>query len=608
MKYDFKAIESKWQGIWDENETFKASNTDKSRPKFYGLVEFPYPSGHGLHVGHPRGYTAIDIITRKKRLEGYNVLFPMGWDAFGLPTENFAIKNNIHPAIVTKNNIDTIITFQKDKTFYSCFYTNGDETTNIFTTGKYVDGEYVISDSSADAVLFYVSYEYDETLGQYTEDVTFEWSMGPGGERVALSLIDFRVMKNTQECNLSLQEISDYYYSVYNLGLPLGELEYAYRGTVQGSDRHIYLHVYTSGEFFICDEQFLEDNDDPFAFYLKGMNADIPDGGGLIILQYTNENGEDVVFKSMASKEGFWFNDIFFAPYSITENDAKELPVLYFVTYDENGEVLYYLKAQADGTFITGEPRYVDPYYDGYIEDKIKDGYWGINSNGPYFIYYMGNKKITVDNVDYEGGEALPIFERDYYLCDDPFPPDEVTDIRKTVDGIELRITRDKHYSIVNAEGSLLEQGQLKFTNFRDYVDFHVQLPDGQTQSFFSSVSADGSITYSGHIFFPIEHLIFDPTLTNDPGDIVMRFDLVSVEEKKLTLYILRDNEFLVWDHQLGYYIYGKGIAVFESGGIRFQDYVGYEEKPDLFAAWIDSSHTELTLDGDVYRLVYDLR
>ena len=106
MKYDFKAIESRWQQKWDENKTFEASNTDKSKPKFYGLVEFPYPSGHGLHVGHPRGYTAIDIITRKKRLEGYNVLFPMGWDAFGLPTENFAIKNNIHPAIVTKNNIE----------------------------------------------------------------------------------------------------------------------------------------------------------------------------------------------------------------------------------------------------------------------------------------------------------------------------------------------------------------------------------------------------------------------------------------------------------------------------------------------------------------------
>ncbi len=106
MKYDFKAIEGKWQQYWDENKTFEASNTDKSKPKFYGLVEFPYPSGHGLHVGHPRGYTAIDIITRKKRLEGYNVLFPMGWDAFGLPTENFAIKNNIHPAIVTKNNIE----------------------------------------------------------------------------------------------------------------------------------------------------------------------------------------------------------------------------------------------------------------------------------------------------------------------------------------------------------------------------------------------------------------------------------------------------------------------------------------------------------------------
>ncbi|MBQ2932882.1 MAG: leucine--tRNA ligase [Clostridia bacterium] len=106
MRYDFKTIEGKWQKIWDENQTFKASNTDKSKPKFYGLVEFPYPSGHGLHVGHPRGYTAIDIITRKKRLEGYNVLFPMGWDAFGLPTENFAIKNNIHPAIVTEKNVE----------------------------------------------------------------------------------------------------------------------------------------------------------------------------------------------------------------------------------------------------------------------------------------------------------------------------------------------------------------------------------------------------------------------------------------------------------------------------------------------------------------------
>ncbi|MBQ9737167.1 MAG: leucine--tRNA ligase [Clostridia bacterium] len=106
MKYDFKQIEEKWQKFWDENKTFEASNDDKSKPKFYGLVEFPYPSGHGLHVGHPRGYTAIDIVTRKKRLEGYNVLFPMGWDAFGLPTENFAIKNNIHPAVVTKNNVE----------------------------------------------------------------------------------------------------------------------------------------------------------------------------------------------------------------------------------------------------------------------------------------------------------------------------------------------------------------------------------------------------------------------------------------------------------------------------------------------------------------------
>ena len=102
--YDYAQIEKKWQDIWDEKQTF-AARDDYSLPKFYGLVEFPYPSGQGLHVGHPRSYTAIDIVCRKKRLQGYNVLYPMGWDAFGLPTENFAIKNHVHPAEVTKKNI-----------------------------------------------------------------------------------------------------------------------------------------------------------------------------------------------------------------------------------------------------------------------------------------------------------------------------------------------------------------------------------------------------------------------------------------------------------------------------------------------------------------------
>ncbi|MDR1001872.1 MAG: leucine--tRNA ligase [Oscillospiraceae bacterium] len=104
MKYDFKSVEKKWQNIWGEKGVFHAKD-DYTLPKFYALVEFPYPSGAGLHVGHPRSYTALDIVSRKRRLEGYNVLYPMGWDAFGLPTENFAIKNHIHPKEVTKNNI-----------------------------------------------------------------------------------------------------------------------------------------------------------------------------------------------------------------------------------------------------------------------------------------------------------------------------------------------------------------------------------------------------------------------------------------------------------------------------------------------------------------------
>ncbi len=104
IPYNHKEVEQKWQAVWDEEKAFATSN-DYSKPKYYCLVEFPYPSGQGLHVGHPRPYTALDIVARKRRMQGYNVLYPMGWDAFGLPTENYAIQNHIHPKIVTKNNV-----------------------------------------------------------------------------------------------------------------------------------------------------------------------------------------------------------------------------------------------------------------------------------------------------------------------------------------------------------------------------------------------------------------------------------------------------------------------------------------------------------------------
>ncbi|MBQ9808352.1 MAG: leucine--tRNA ligase, partial [Ruminococcus sp.] len=104
-RYDFKNIEEKWQKYWDEHDTFKASD-DYSKKKFYGLVEFPYPSGHGMHVGHIKAYSGLEVVSRKRRMEGYNVLFPIGFDAYGLPTENTAIKENIHPRIVTDRNIE----------------------------------------------------------------------------------------------------------------------------------------------------------------------------------------------------------------------------------------------------------------------------------------------------------------------------------------------------------------------------------------------------------------------------------------------------------------------------------------------------------------------
>ena len=105
MNYDFTAIEKKWQQRWQDEKTFACEN-NSDKPKFYALVEFPYPSGQGLHVGHARPYTAMDVVARKRRMDGYNVLFPIGYDAFGLPTENYAIKNHIHPAKVTHDNIE----------------------------------------------------------------------------------------------------------------------------------------------------------------------------------------------------------------------------------------------------------------------------------------------------------------------------------------------------------------------------------------------------------------------------------------------------------------------------------------------------------------------
>ena len=103
-EYNFKEIEMKWQDRWDETHAFEAEN-GSDKEKFFGLIEFPYPSGQGLHVGHPRSYTAMDIIARKRRMQGYNVLYPIGWAAFGLPAENYAIKNNVHPAVITAKNI-----------------------------------------------------------------------------------------------------------------------------------------------------------------------------------------------------------------------------------------------------------------------------------------------------------------------------------------------------------------------------------------------------------------------------------------------------------------------------------------------------------------------
>ena len=126
--YDFKKIEKKWQEKWEKDKTFK-TGTDKSKKKFYGLVEFPYPSGAGMHIGHVKAYSGLEVISRKRRMEGYNVLFPIGFDAFGLPTENYAIKTKTHPRKVTDRNIE-VFTKQLKQIGFSFDYDRCVDTTD----------------------------------------------------------------------------------------------------------------------------------------------------------------------------------------------------------------------------------------------------------------------------------------------------------------------------------------------------------------------------------------------------------------------------------------------------------------------------------------------
>ena len=140
-------------------------------------------------------------------------------------------------------------------------------------------------------------------------------------------------------------------------------------------------------------------------------------------------------------------------------------------------------------------------------------------------------------------------------------------------------------------------------------VYFYQDQPNGEQKGFIGYLSADDSIIYSDYIFYPTQHLVFDSDLTNEPTDIVLRFDIVDSSDKHTTVYIMRDYTFFVWDHLVGYTLYGKGTAVFENDGIRMKDVVGYGDTSEMFAEWTDSaSQTEFTLEGDVYRLVYDLR
>jgi len=516
-------------------------------------------------------------------------------------------------AVVTKNNIDTMITFQKNKNFYSCLYSysgvDGNRKLDVFSTQKYIDGSYVINDSSNSGVFFYLSYEYDKIHEKYIENLMFEWNDGTDTEKTELEILTFNGIGRIESC-ISVQEISDYYYNIYNQGLPNGDIRYAYKGTTRDGEQEIYIHIYTSGEFYICDEKFLIDNSDPFAFYLRGMNSRVSPGH--IFLQYNDENGEAVILETSASANGsFRWNGILFMPYSITGSDADNLTVLYFAAYDENGKVIKYLRADPDGTFIAGEPLYIDPYYDGYINPskKIIEGYWGINEEGTYFIYYKGNKKITLSGIDYENGAPLNIKDNDYYLCGDPFPPDEVTDIRKTVDGYELHVTRDRHYTIFDKNAVAVEQGTLEYELDKRSIGFWVEQITDQSIGYLALVSADESIIYHDYIFYPAHHLVFEPTLSNASDDLVVRFDIISTLDKSLSLYIMRDGTFFVWNNFGGYMLYGKGTAAFENAGIQMKDFVGYGDKTELFAAWTDSeTQTEFVLEGDVYRLVYDLR
>jgi hypothetical protein len=264
-----------------------------------------------------------------------------------------------------------------------------------------------------------------------------------------------------------------------------------------------------------------------------------------------------------------------------------------------------YLRADTDGNFTAASPRHLDPYFKASDPKAVK-GNWGRGENGIYFIYFHNNKKITVENVDFENGEAIVINNRSYTLCADPFPPDEVMESYLTTVGEKMGITRDHHYKVVDGGEREIESGSLRFYANRGGVAFYPN--EDETHGYLGLNSADGAIIYGERIFYPENHPLFVPPETQRADDLVLRYDATNDDGESLSFYLHRDGTFFVWSNTGGYVLFGKSVAVFEDNGIRLSGFGEYEGRDEYFGAWVDDECKEMLLMNASFKLVYDLR
>lgn len=506
-------------------------------------------------------------------------------------------------AVITRNSICDLLTVHRNGRFYSCVITesgvSSDGSWMICSASEYVNGCAIVQDSDAPNVLFRAEFDRSGNAAQVI------WQTAEAS--ASMKTVENSTQSNPEGASLPLEEISAYYYSMLVQGLPVGELRLAFVGMNSQQEEQMQLQIYTGGQFCIFDTAYLIDPKNPNAFYLRGENAQVSEGH--ISLRYLDENGEAHLLEATRGSDGrFRLLDLVFLPKAILP-PTENLSTLYFVAMGEDGVPIQYLRADPDGRFLAGEPKYADPYYDGYINHNNPplEGEWGMENGKSFFVYYHKGKMVRAEGIDHANGDSLTVGDLIFTPCEDPFPPDEVTDVRVSLEGYRLLIARDRHYSLTDQSGKELENGTIRFEQSNTvYVTLHVNTSNG-TESLLTVQIPDSSFYHRGQCFFPEEHPAITNTPAKDPGDPALRYDS-SNGQQQWTLLITADGTFLLYDRAVGAELMGKGSSAQQDDTLLLWDFGEYNGKTQIAATLgEDENGRYVIFEGVLLRLVYGL-